>query len=76
MKEIYIPWAKRAVKDALEGLNGADLLNMLTEEEKKKVDEVKEILIAARKIIFEWDADFDTGDFMPVMTEEEMENES
>ena len=72
MKEIYIPWAKRAVKDALEGLDGADLRNMLTKDELRKVDEVKEIMFAARKIIFNWDADYNTGDFMPVMDEDEV----
>ena len=72
MRDIYVPWAKLAIKDALEGLNGADFRMMLTKEELKKVDEVVEILLASRKIVYEWDADMDTGDFMPVLTEDEV----
>lgn len=72
MKDVYVPWAKRAIKDALEGLNGSDFRMMLTKEELKKVDEVIEILLASRKIVYNWDADFDTGDFMPMLEEDEV----
>lgn len=65
MKEIYIPWAKKAVKDALQGLDGSDLRRMLTDEELDKVDEVREILTRCRNALYGFD-DFHNGDFLRI----------
>lgn len=65
MKEIYVPWARKAVKDALQGLDGADLRRMLTDDELKKVTEVQEILTRCRNALYGFD-DFHFGDFLRI----------
>lgn len=65
MKEIYVPWAKKAVKDALQGLDGADLRRMLTDEELQKVNEVQAILTRCRDILYSHDT-YDDGDFLRI----------
>lgn len=65
MKEIYVPWARKAVKDALQGLDGADLREMLTDEDLKKVDEVQAILTRCRNALYSFD-DFHCGDFLKI----------
>lgn len=71
MKEIYVPWAKNAVKDALQGLDGADLRRMLTDEELKKVNEVQAILTACRDILYSHDT-WNDGEFLKMVESEEL----
>lgn len=70
MKEIYVPWAKKAVKDALQGLDGADLRRMLTDEELNKVDEVRAILTKCGDILYNHDL-YNDGEFIEMISFEE-----
>lgn len=65
MKEIYVPWAKKAVKDALQGLDGADLRRMLTEEELKKINEAQAILTRCRDTLYGHDT-YNDGEFLKI----------
>lgn len=60
MVTIYVPWAKRALEDARQGLDGADLIAMLTPKEKAKVEEVRKILAECAAVLGTTDEDFMT----------------
>lgn len=70
MKEIYVPWARKAVKDALQGLDGADLRRMLTDEELQKVNEVQAILTSCKDILYNHDL-YNDGEFIEMVSFEE-----